>query len=260
MNEKALFLGISFIVLYIWENLWPYYKKSDYQIKHDISNGSIALINGLLMTIIGAVTTITLLQYTAFFKVGLFHQLPKSFFFNYIIIFLFFDMWMYWWHRINHQVKFLWLFHRAHHNDINMNSTTMFRFHPIELLFSTFFRVPIFIILGMSIELLFIHEILLNVTGLFHHSNVKLHKTIDSSLRIFIVTPDMHRVHHSDKWDELNKNYSSFLSIWDRIFKTFMIHPKSIDITQGLPIMRSFTWQNPWGILKSPFFKRGLHD
>jgi sterol desaturase/sphingolipid hydroxylase (fatty acid hydroxylase superfamily) len=260
MNEKILIMGIILTILYIWENLKPYYKKSDIQLKHDASNVSIAVFNGALMTFLNFLIVLPLLNYSAEFKLGFFHVLPESLYINYIIIFLLFDMWMYWWHRINHQIKFLWLFHRAHHNDINMNTTTMFRFHPVELLFSTFFRIPVFIILGMPIELLFIFEIILNSVGMFHHSNISLNKVVDKVLRIFIVTPEIHRFHHSQKWNELNTNYSSFLSLWDRLFFSYMMNNKSDVITQGLPIMRSMKWQNPLGILKSPFIKRGLNE
>lgn len=132
-----------------------------------------------------------------------------------------FDGWMYLWHRANHVVPLLWRFHRLHHSDPAMDATTTVRFHPGELAISTLLRLAVLPVLGLRIEHLLVYEVVLFPVILFHHSNVRFPEKIDRVVRTVLVTPAMHRVHHSKRQIETDSNYGSVLSIWDRLGRSF---------------------------------------
>ena len=154
---------------------------------------------------------------------------------------------------LNHNSKFLWRFHRAHHSDIEMDSTTAIRFHTGEIIMSSILKIPVFILIGINPLIVIIHEITLNILTIFHHSNINLPESIDRILRTVIVTPNMHRVHHSQVMEETNSNYTSIFSVWDRLFRTFRINNDTMSIKLGLKEFVDDKWQNLWGIIKTPF-------
>ncbi|MFC2165864.1 sterol desaturase family protein [Acidobacteriota bacterium] len=170
-----------------------------------------------------------------------------------IIAFILFDLWMYFWHRINHRVSLFWLFHRVHHTDREMDVTTANRFHPIEIMLSSLLRLPIFVLIGMSVAQFVIYEIVLILVIQIHHSNVALPEKIDRIFRLLLVTPNMHRVHHSVEWSETNSNYSSIFSFWDRIGQTFRYRKDTLTLQYGLQILKEKKWQNLPGMLLTPF-------
>jgi sterol desaturase/sphingolipid hydroxylase (fatty acid hydroxylase superfamily) len=170
-----------------------------------------------------------------------------------IVVFLLFDVWMYYWHMANHRFSFFWLFHRTHHSDIEMDTTTALRFHPGELILSTFIRLPVLVLVGMSFGELALFEVMLNISTLFHHSNLALPERWDRLLRVLIVTPNMHRVHHSIVLAETNSNYTSILSLWDRLGGTFRMREDTRTITLGLESFREEKYQRLWGFLITPF-------
>ena len=186
-------------------------------------------------------------------QLGLSSMFPVPWYGKTLIIFILFDIWMYFWHMANHRVRFLWLFHRAHHSDIDMDTTTALRFHPGELVLSTSIRLPVVILLGMSFAELVIFETMLNIATLFHHSNLAVPEKWDRFLRAVVVTPNMHRVHHSQEMPETNSNYTSLLSIWDRMFGTFKMRTDTKTITLGLQEFRAERWQQLPGFLITPF-------
>jgi len=151
---------------------------------------------------------------------GLFYwlQLPRTV--RLILAIVLLDLWTYSWHWINHHVDFLWRFHRTHHTELTMDVTSAVRFHFGEIVFSGFLRVPLILLLGLQFEELVIYEMLLFAVVQFHHANIILPARVESFLRWFIVTPGFHRIHHSPEVALANTNFSSFLSVWDRIFRT----------------------------------------
>jgi hypothetical protein len=155
-----------------------------------------------------------------------------------VLVFILFDVWMYFWHMANHRIGFLWRFHRAHHADTEMDTTTALRFHPGELIISSFVRLPVVIAIGMSFTDLILFEVLLNISTLFHHSNLAVPERWDRLIRTVIVTPNMHRVHHSIELRETNSNFTSLVSAWDRIAGTFKTREDTRAITLGLPVFR----------------------
>ncbi len=150
---------------------------------------------------------------------------------------LIFDLIIYWQHRLFHKIPIFWQLHKVHHSDINLDVSTGIRFHPIEILLSQLIKFSVIFIFGFSITSVIVFEILLNALALFNHSNVRLPLRLDFWLRKIIVTPDMHRVHHSKIWQEHNSNFGFNISLWDKVFHSYQDQPKlghqHIDI--GLP-------------------------
>lgn len=128
-----------------------------------------------------------------------------------------FDGLMYLWHRANHLVPWLWRFHELHHSDPEMDTTTTIRFHPIEIAISTLWRMAALPLLGMTVADLLLYETLLFPVILFHHSNIRVPPALDRLASRLIVTPRLHRIHHSFIRAESDTNFGSLLSIWDRL-------------------------------------------
>ncbi|MEM7320774.1 MAG: sterol desaturase family protein, partial [Pseudomonadota bacterium] len=159
-------------------------------------------------------------------------------------------------HLVTHKVPVLWRLHRVHHADRDMDVTTAVRFHPVEIALSMGLKIGLVYGLGPSALAVLLFEILLNGTAMFSHANLAVPQWLDRVLRWVIVTPDMHRVHHSVKRSEHDSNYGFALSVWDRIFHTYQAQPAKghDDMTVGL------NWQDDrpsrlgWS-LALPFFR-----
>src|SRR5574337_1465955 len=249
MSIKPFLIFTSLIVIFLLEGVFPFYKNRTHRVKHAIPHVLTALFNGLLTRLLLAGLTIEVINWASRFAFGLTQELPLSLFAKTALVFILFDIWMYFWHMANHQITFLWLFHRAHHADTDMDTTTALRFHPGELILSTFIRLPVIILIGMSFADLVLFETLLNISTLFHHSNLALPEKWDRILRAVIVTPNMHRVHHSVERPETNSNYTSLLSVWDRLFRSFRKREDTQKIMIGLPSFREEKWQRLRGFL-----------
>ncbi len=143
-------------------------------------------------------------------------------------------------HVLMHKVPLLWRFHRMHHADQDIDVTTGLRFHPLEILFSVIFKSAVVVALGAPVFAVLVFEILLNASSMFNHSNIRLPDKIDAVLRCFIVTPDMHRVHHSWVSREMNSNFGFNLPWWDRLFATYCAQPQDghTEMTIGLQQFR----------------------
>lgn len=160
-------------------------------------------------------------------------------------------------HLITHKVPLLWRLHRVHHADRDMDVTTAVRFHPVEIALSMLLKIGLVYLLGPSAVAVILFEILLNGTALFNHANIRLPLPVDAVLRKVLVTPDMHRIHHSIRRDEHDSNFGFALSIWDRLLGTYVAQPAEghKDMTIGLK------WQDDrptrlWWSLMLPFRRK----
>ena len=144
-------------------------------------------------------------------------------------------------HRVFHAVPFLWRLHRMHHADLELDATTGIRFHPLEILLSVVIKIAAVIALGAPVIAVVIFEIILNATSIFNHSNIRIPPAIDRWLRLIVVTPLMHRVHHSIVREETDSNFGFNLPWWDRLFGTYKPVPASgyDAMVVGLPVFRS---------------------
>ena len=128
-------------------------------------------------------------------------------------------------HVITHKIPLLWRLHRVHHSDTDIDVTTAIRFHPIEIAFSMLLKIGLVYLLGPAAVAVVLFEIILNGTAMFNHSNLALPLWLDAVMRRVLVTPDMHRVHHSVHRHEHDSNYGFSLSIWDHMFGTYVAQP-----------------------------------
>lgn len=165
------------------------------------------------------------------------------------------DVAIYWQHRILHRVPLLWRLHRVHHADLGFDLTTGVRFHPLEILLSLLFKFALIIVFGIGPLAVLVFEVLLNLGALFTHSNLALPAGLDRRLRWLLVTPDMHRVHHSVHRDETDSNYGFHLSCWDRLFRSYRDQPRDGHATMriGLLQYRDSRAQRLWALLLNPF-------
>jgi sterol desaturase/sphingolipid hydroxylase (fatty acid hydroxylase superfamily) len=150
------------------------------------------------------------------------------------------DLAIYVQHVVFHKVPILWRLHRMHHTDVDIDTTTGIRFHPIEIGLSMAIKAAAIVALGAPPAAVIVFEVLLNATAMFNHGNVRLSPGIDRVLRRVVVTPDFHRVHHSVHRDETDSNYGFNLSVWDYAFGTYRAQPRDghLGMTIGLDIFR----------------------
>jgi sterol desaturase/sphingolipid hydroxylase (fatty acid hydroxylase superfamily) len=158
-----------------------------------------------------------------------------------LIGFLALDLVIYLQHVIFHKVPVLWRLHRMHHADLDIDVTTGVRFHPIEILISLAIKITVILLLGIPVVAVILFEVVLNVTSMFNHANAAMPAWLDRALRWIVVTPDMHRVHHSVLRRETDSNFGFNLPWWDRLFGTYRAQPEAghTGMTIGLPIFRN---------------------
>lgn len=188
---------------------------------------------------------------------GLFNQIGLPYAVEIILAILFFDFAIWAQHLITHKIPFLWRLHRVHHSDVDIDVTTAIRFHPLEILISMLLKISLVYIMGPSALAIILFEIMLNGTAMFNHANMRLPLPIDAVVRRILVTPDMHRVHHSVHRSEHDSNYGFSLSIWDQMFGTYVAQPTDghDDMTIGLEWQDDKPTKIAWS-LALPFFKK----
>lgn len=156
---------------------------------------------------------------------GLFNHLQWPLWQELVLAVLALDFAIWLQHLITHKVPLFWRFHRVHHADRDMDVTTALRFHPVEIAASMLVKIGLVYVLGPQAIAVLLFEVILNGSALFNHANLALPRWIDAPLRLVLVTPDMHRVHHSVIRAEHDSNYGFALSVWDRIFRTYRAQP-----------------------------------
>lgn len=183
---------------------------------------------------------------------GLLHHLELPLLLHALAAILLLDAWTYWWHRANHRIGWLWRFHRMHHSDPWMDVTTARRFHPGEIVLSSLLRLPLIALLGIHLWELIFYEAIMGIVVDFHHANIAAPLYIDRFLRIVVATPAMHKVHHSRLQPETDSNYTSLLSVWDRLFGSFRLRSNLSKIHIGLNGWDHAKYQGIRGMLTTP--------
>ena len=243
------------IVMVIWEFISPRRKRPVSRKQRWPSNLSIIIINTFTLRLIfptAAIGAAVLAEKNGW---GLFNLLDLWPAMAIIASVLLLDLAIYIQHVAVHKVPLLWNFHRMHHSDIDLDITSGLRFHPVEIVFSMTIKYLVIFLLGAPIMAVFLFEVILNGSAMFNHSNVNIPEKMDRWLRLLIVTPDMHRVHHSIVRAETDSNYGFNVPWWDRLFGTYKATPtpNQHDMTIGLPIFREPEQQTLIGLLKQPF-------
>lgn len=260
----AMLAGL--VVLMLWETAHPFF---EYFEKAPKERGTHALRNLLLGGINAGLVSIVFVGLWGVAAIaaqqngiGLLHWLEAGLglptWAHALGALLLLDGWMYVWHRINHEIPFLWRFHRVHHNDPTMDVTTASRFHTGEIAISSTLRVGVILLVGIALWELVLYETVMFAVVQFHHANVNLPARVDRALRTVIVTPNMHRVHHSRHQPETDSNYSSLFSFWDRIGRSFRLRDDPSTIELGLHGWDAEEDQRFTGLLWAPLKKTGI--
>lgn len=263
-QTQILLVLFGIIILSLIENLHPfldYWRASNTnRNRHYSKNLSIGVINALVITLLFSGSWLWVTVWSNEHNFGLLHW-TESFFGNYVApirlvcAVLLFDLWMYIWHRINHGNPFLWRFHKVHHSDPFMNVTTATRFHVGEIILSSILRIGVLFMFGMHLWELLIYEIISVLIIQFHHANIQLPEKLDLFLHRIIITPSLHKVHHSDWKPETNSNFGTIFSFWDTLFGTFRIKKNLREIQFGLKEYTSEESQTFKNLFKLPFKK-----
>jgi sterol desaturase/sphingolipid hydroxylase (fatty acid hydroxylase superfamily) len=144
------------------------------------------------------------------------------------------DLWIYWWHRANHRLPFLWRFHEVHHLDETLDTTSALRFHFGEVILSSLVRAALIYVLAMPLTSVVVFETVVLVSALFHHSNLRMPVWFEKPLSAIIVTPGIHWVHHHAKRADTDSNYSTILSFWDLLFRSRSATRRTVDMPIGV--------------------------
>ena len=169
----------------------------------------------------------TQIEIHSFFK---FDNLIVSFIFQLIII----DIFLYWWHRLNHEIPFLWRFHHVHHLDETLDITSGVRFHFGEVILSALVRSIIIILFNIELINLLIIEAIILLSSIFHHSNINIPEKLEKMISLIFVTPSIHWVHHHQRQSETDANYSTIFSWWDKIFNSKSLFKRKLNMPIGV--------------------------
>jgi sterol desaturase/sphingolipid hydroxylase (fatty acid hydroxylase superfamily) len=244
------------VVLLTWESFAPFFaffaKASGERMRHGARNVTLGVVNAAVTGLVCASLWWMVAGWAETQGIGLLRWLPLPPWANLLGVFVLVDLWMYTWHRLNHRVVFLWRFHRVHHSDPHMDVTTANRFHIGEILLSCGLRVPVIALIGAELWELALYELAMFTVVQLHHANIGLSAPLDRVLRLVIVTPFMHKVHHSSWQPETDSNYSSLFSFWDRLFRSFRMRDDLRTLRFGLDELSAAEHQTLAGLLKTP--------
>lgn len=217
--------GSVFAIMAVWELVRPRRTQTVARTRRWPSNLGVVALNTLLVRILFPVTAVGLALAAEAAAFGLFNVVALPVLFEVVTSVVILDFAIYLQHVLFHAVPALWRLHRMHHADLEFDVSTGLRFHPIEILVSMVIKLTVVAALGAPALAVLIFEVLLNATSMFNHGNVRIPLGLDRALRWFVVTPDMHRVHHSIVSRETNSNFGFNLPWWDRLFGTYRAQP-----------------------------------
>ena len=257
-NEPAVrllaFAGI-FAAMALLELLSPRRRQGVTRTQRWPSNLGIVALNTLLARLVFPMTAVALAALGEAKGWGLLHAIGLPDWATVLLGVILLDLAIYLQHVLVHAVPALWRLHRMHHADLEFDVTTGARFHPIEILLSMVLKLMVIAALGPPAVAVLVFEILLNATAMFNHSNVRIPDRLDRVLRLIVVTPDMHRIHHSVVPRETNSNFGFNLPWWDRLFGTYRAEPAAgqVGMTIGIEQFRDASEQRLDRMLTQPF-------
>ncbi|NQU56416.1 MAG: sterol desaturase family protein [Rhodospirillales bacterium] len=222
----SFFLGI-FAVVALWEAAAPRRQRSLSRWQRWPSNLGIVALNTVVVRLLFPVAAVAMAFKASASGWGLFNLTQLPLWLEMLLAVIILDGVIYLQHVMVHAVPVLWRLHRMHHADLDYDVTTGARFHPVEIVLSMLIKLSVVAVLGASPVAVIIFEVMLNATAMFNHGNIRLPLAFDGVLRLLIVTPDMHRVHHSVIASEANSNFGFSLPWWDRLFGTYRAQPEA---------------------------------
>jgi len=252
--RSVVFLG-GFTMFSLVGLIIPYRVQDEHRLNINLNNFGLILTNALMQKVLGPLTLISLAFVLEQKNLGIFNLINLHFHLEILITIVLLDLSIYFQHLLTHRIPVLWKLHRVHHTDTGFDTSTALRFHPLETLFSLMYKAFFIFLIGASPLTVFIFEALINFSAMFHHSNFKLPPRIEKTVSRFIVTPDIHRIHHSVDVRETDSNFAFFISAWDPIFGTkteqSKLPPETMPI--GLETHREIKDQSFWRLLLQPF-------
>ena len=253
MHFSALASAAALAVLWLAEGLYPVLAHGRSRRAHGMRNVVLGIINGGSRALFFPTALVMVATTTMRFDAGLLRMVPLHASVGGILGIILLDMAGYAWHVASHQWPFLWRFHAVHHHDDTVDSTTAFRFHFCDVMIGSFVTLAVVGVLGLRVEHVLLYEMLLMPLSIFHHGNIRLPERVDNVLRLLIVTPRMHWVHHSRWIAETNSNYSPLFSFWDRAFGTLRVRGDPDGIRFGLDGYTDADRATLRGCLATPF-------
>lgn len=233
-NPETIRLSIflsAFIVFFILEKVFSYNTPNQKLSARLICNIGMSITSTLLLKVLGLLGLAAFGQWVYGNNTGLLAGIP--FWPSLIMTIIIFDLAIYGQHVATHRLPWLWRLHKVHHADRDLDVSSAIRFHPVEIALSYIFKLALIFILGPPFIAILIFEIILNASAMFNHANFALPKKVDAWASKIMVTPTMHRVHHSTDFGESNSNYGFFFSFWDKAFNTYTQKDNRL-ITLGL--------------------------
>ena len=253
----VVFLGI-FSVMAMWEVLAARRELTMAKSKRWVANLGLVFIDASIVRLLFPAAAVGMTLAAQDFGWGLFHTLNLPDWVAVLLSIVLLDFAMYLQHVMSHAIPALWRLHMVHHADVDFDVTTGIRFHPIEVALSMLIKLSVVAALGPPVLGVLLFEVVLNGLAMFNHANVRIPAGLDRVLRLIIVTPDMHRVHHSVEDTEYSTNFGFNLSCWDRLLGTYVATPAKghEDMTIGLLNFRESACQTLPRMLLMPFDKR----
>lgn len=231
---KIIIVAIWFALIFLVERIfraarYPDFLTSAKRRWRVIKNLGVSLINMVLSPlIIIPLTALISLQFSSWRPEWMSH--PIFFLLDLLLL----DCFLYWWHRINHRIPFLWRFHEVHHLDEFLDSTTALRFHFGEVFISALVRSVVIVAMGIPLASVIVFEIMIVVFSVFNHSNIRLPSSLENMLSKMIVTPSIHWVHHHAKRCDTDSNYATIFSFWDHLFRSFSPNQRVLTMKIGV--------------------------
>lgn len=258
--QTAFRLGCFFAVLLalaLGERRWPRRAAPMPRRRRWPANLGIVAVDSLAVRLAVPLLAVAAAQQAEQRGWGLCHWLQLPPWLSGIVSLLVLDLAIYTQHLLFHKIPLLWRLHRLHHSDTAIDVSTALRFHPLEIILSMYFKIVIVLLLGAPATAVVLFEIILNATALFNHANLRLPETVDRVLRLFLVTPDMHRVHHSIRREETDSNFGFNLPWWDHLFGTYRPQPQDghTRMTIGLDSFRDQRSRSLYWLLLQPFLR-----
>ncbi|MET4735711.1 sterol desaturase/sphingolipid hydroxylase (fatty acid hydroxylase superfamily) [Thalassospira sp. MBR-102] len=243
--RMAVFLGIL-LAMALWEVAAPRRRREIPRLLRWSNNLGVVIIDTLLVRLTFPIVAVGLALVAQERGWGLFNVFDVPAWVSFVVSILALDLAIYLQHVMFHAVPALWRLHRMHHADLEFDVTTGLRFHPIEILLSMGIKLAVVAALGPPVAAVLVFEVLLNATAMFNHSNIRIPSAIDRVLRLFVVTPDMHRVHHSIHPSETNSNFGFNLPWWDRLLGTYRPQPRDGHEAMTIGIEQFRTRRDLW--------------
>lgn len=229
-------IGVGgFILLLLIESVWPFRRPVESRWRRYAINFFIIGSNTLILSILLGSLLVSVYHRFELHRLGLLFRWGIDGWGNVLLTVVFLDGVTYFWHRAYHGLPLMWRMHRVHHSDRDLDVTTSGRFHLTEMALSAAFRLGVIALWGASVASLVIFEIVFGLLNQVEHSNLRIPEPLETWLRWVIVTPDMHRLHHSQELAHTNSNYSTIFSWWDRLCGTYRFGADQRALTIGLP-------------------------